>query len=397
MRFSRAPLACLVFSAAGLAPLQAQQAPGTPIPYLAKADESVQVAQGRVTLTQPAGWQRISANEMTPGLWVSLFFAPDLSDGATAQCTILVDTRQWTEGSNVLPPKLRQKAQWSAEDWKQQVQSPFESVDILQTKAWSVSGVRVQQVLMTASARKWSDTTPRHVKREERSYLSADGVVQVSCAARSPEAAAVSSVYRRMQATFAKVLDSVQVQLRSPASSGSAAARKEREGQALYMFPSGAHAVWVPTGWRVDEAPAQPSMMSLRLLAPSNEQGEPVNCLFNLSDAAGRLVLNAGERAPLWPEATWRGWLKAYSEAPEMLDRSGVKVANQAAQRAVYKYDGPHAVFKYNMAQTRIHLAPAHVWMLTCIASGRTARQAADLYQRSLPVIEGIMDSFYAD
>ncbi len=397
MRFLRAPLACLVSIAAGLTPLQAQHAPGMPVPHLAQTDEPVQIAQGHVRLTQPAGWQRISAGEVAPGLWVSLFLAPRLPNGAVAQCTITVDTRPWTKGSNAVPPEMRQKAQWSTEDWKRHYQSPFESVDILQTRAWSVSGMRVQQVSMTASARKWNDTTPRHVKMEERSYLSADGVVQVSCAARSSDPAAVASVYRSSRADFTKVLDSVRVQFRLPASSGSAAIRKEREGYTLYIFPSGAHGVWIPNGWRVSEAPAQPSTMSLRLLAPSNEQGEPVNCLINLSDAAGRLALNAGERAPLWPEATWRDWLKSYSETPEFLERSGVNVANQAAQRAVYKFDGPHAVFKYNMAQTRMHLTPSHVWMLTCIASGQTAAQAAALYERSLPAMDGIMGSFYAD
>ncbi|QKH34517.1 hypothetical protein FOC84_05935 [Achromobacter pestifer] len=397
MRFLRAPLACLVSIAAGLTPLQAQHAPGTPAPHLAKADESVQIAQGRVTLTQPAGWQSISAGEAAPGLWVSLFFAPRLPNGAVAQCTILVDTRPWTKGSNVVPPEMRQKAQWSTEDWKRHFHGPFESVDILQTKAWSASGMRVQQVSMTASARKWNDNTPRHVKIEERSYLSADGAVQVNCAARTPDPAAVSSVYRSSRADFTKVFDSVHVQLGLSASSGSAAAGKEREGHTLYIFPSGAQGVWIPTGWRVSEAPAQPSTMSLRLLAPSNEQGEPVNCLINLIDAAGRLVLNAGEHAPLWAEATWRDWLKSSSEALEFLERSGVNIANQAAQRAVYKFDGTHAVFKYNVAQTRMHLTPSHVWMLTCVASGQTAEQAAALYKRSLPAMDGIMGSFYAD
>jgi len=397
MRFLRASFACLALITAGLTPLQAQQAPGTPVPHLAKTDESIQIARGRVTLTQPAGWQSVSAGEVAPGLWVSLIIAPRLSDGAVAQCTVLVDTRPWTKGSNVVPPDMRKKAQWSPEDWKRHYQSPFESVDILQTKGWPVSSMRVQQVLMTGSARKWSDSAPRYVKIEERSYLSADGVVQVSCAARSSDPAAVAAVYRRSQSGFAKLFDKVQVKLDAPASGASAAVVKEREGHTLHMFPDGAHGIWIPTGWRVSETPSQPSMMSLRLLAPSNEKGEPVNCVINLSDAAGRLVLNAGERAPVWNEATWRGWLKAYSETPELLERSGVNVANQAAQRAVYKFNGTHAVYKNNMAQTRIHLSPAHVWMLTCIASGQTAAQAAALYNRSLPAIDGILGSFYAD
>jgi hypothetical protein len=333
---------------------------------------------------------------VAPGPWISLFFAPRLPDGGTAQCSVLVDTRPWKKDSNVVPSDLRQKGQWSTNDWKRHYQGSFESVNILQTSAWADSNVRVQQVLMTASARKWNDNTPPHVKVEERSYLSADSVVQVSCAARSFDPVAVDSVYRRSQAAFSKIFDSVRVQ-RLPANSGSAAVRGEREDHTVYMFPDGAHAMWIPPGWQVRETPAQPSMMSLRLLGPSNGQGEPVNCLINLSNAAGRLALNTGERAPLWSEATWRDWLKAYSEAPEILERSGVSVAKQAAQRAVYKFSGTHAVFKYNMAQTRMHLTPAHVWMLTCIASGKTADQAAALYQRFLPAIDGIMGSFSAD
>jgi hypothetical protein len=61
MRFARAPLTCLVLVTAGLTPLRAQHAPDTPAPHFAKTDESVQVAQGLVTLTQPAEWQSISA------------------------------------------------------------------------------------------------------------------------------------------------------------------------------------------------------------------------------------------------------------------------------------------------------------------------------------------------
>lgn len=235
MRFACIPLACLVLFVASLTPLRAQQGPGTPAPHLAHTDESVQIAQGHVMLTRPAQWQSVSMGQMAPGVWSSLLLAPRVADGAVAHCTVFVDTRPWVKDSKIMPPDMRQKAQWSTEDWKRYYQGPYESVNILQTKAWSVSGVRVQQVLMTASARKSNDNMPPNVKMEGRSYLSADGVVHVACAARSFDPVAVASVYRDSQEAFSKVFDSVRVQMRLPA--GASAVRKEREDHTPLYVP----------------------------------------------------------------------------------------------------------------------------------------------------------------